>query len=108
MALDPSLIEAIAPVGVSLIFMGTIGWVVTTWLRVRNGYPLESSWGKPMFPQLTNEAMERVKLVGQENAQLRAELSGVKDRLQVLERIAVDRGTRLAEEIDSLATKALN
>jgi hypothetical protein len=108
MALDPSMIEAIAPVGVSMIFMGTIGWVVTTWLRVKNGYPLENSWGKPMFPQLSNEAMERVKLVAQENAQLRAELSSVKDRLQVLERIAVDRGTRLAEEIDSLAPKALN
>jgi hypothetical protein len=108
MALDPSMIEAIAPVGVSLVFMATIGWVVTTWLRVKNGYPLENSWGKPMFPQLTNEAMERVKLVAQENAQLRAELSSVKDRLQVLERIAVDRGTRLAEEIDSLAPKALN
>lgn len=108
MPLDPSMIEAIAPVGVSMIFMGTIGWVVTTWLRVKNGYPLENSWGKPMFPQLSNEAMERVKLVAQENAQLRAELSSVKDRLQVLERIAVDRGTRLAEEIDSLAPKALN
>lgn len=108
MVIDPSMIEAIAPVGVSLVFMGTVGWVVTTWLRVKNGYPLESSWGKPLFPQLSNEAMERVKLVAQENAQLRAELSSVKDRLQVLERIAVDRGTRLAEEIDSLAPKALN
>jgi hypothetical protein len=109
MALDPSLIEAIAPVGVSLAFMGTIGWVVTTWLRVKNGYPLESSWGKPLLPQLSNEAMERVKLVAQENAQLRAEVGSMKDRLQVLERIAVDRGTRLAEEIDSLAApKALN
>jgi hypothetical protein len=109
MPLDPSMIEAIAPVGVSLVFMGTIGWVVTTWLRVKNGYPLESSWGKPLFPQLSNEAMERVKLMAQENAQLRAELGSVKDRLQVLERIAVDRGTRLAEEIDSLAApKALN
>jgi hypothetical protein len=109
MPLDPSMIEAIAPVGVSLVFMGTIGWVVTTWLRVKNGYPLESSWGKPLFPQLSNEAMERVKLMAQENAQLRAELGSVQDRLQVLERIAVVRGTRLAEEIDSLAApKALN
>jgi hypothetical protein len=109
MALDPATLEAIAPIGVSFVFIGTIGWVVTTWLRVKNGYPLESSWGKPLLPQLSNEAMERVKLLAQENAQLRAELSSVKDRLQVLERIAVDRGTRLAEEIDSLAApKALN
>ncbi len=35
--------------------------------------------------------MERVKLLAQENAQLRAEVGSMKDRLQVLERIAVDR-----------------
>ena len=108
MATNPEFIQAIAPVGVSAIFMGTIAWVVTTWLRVKNGYPLENSWGKPMFPQLSNEAMERVKLIAQENAQLRAELGSVKDRLQVLERLAVDRGARLAAEIDALPPKALN
>ena len=108
MALSPEVLTAIAPIGVSFAFMATIGWVITTWLRVKNGYPLESSWGKPLLPTSSNETIERVKLVAQENAQLRAELSSVKDRLQVLERIAVDRGTRLAEEIDSLATKAIN
>jgi hypothetical protein len=108
MALDPGLINAIAPVGVSLAFMGMIGWVITTWLRVKNGYPLESSWGKPLLPSHSNETMERVKLLAQENAQLRAELGSMKDRLQVLERIAVDRGTRLAAEIDALPHKAIN
>lgn len=108
MALDPSLISAIAPVGVILALTVTIGWVVTTWLRVKNGYPLENMNGKPMFPQLSNDAMERVKLLAQENAQLRAEVGSMKDRLQVLERIAVDRGTRLADEIDNLPAKALN
>ena len=108
MALDPSMIEAIAPVGVSAIFMGSIAWVTTVWLRVKNGYPLESSWGKPLLPHGGGETMERVKLLAQENAQLRAEVGSMKDRLQVLERIAVDRGTRLAEEIDNLPPKALN
>jgi hypothetical protein len=108
MPLDPALIEAIAPVGVSAVFIGTFGWVTTQWLRMRHGYPLENSWGKPMLPSNSGETMERVKLLAQENAQLRAELGSVKDRLQVLERIAVDRGTRLADEIDSLTTKALN
>ena len=108
MALDPSIIQAIAPVGVSAIFMGSIGWVITQWLRMRHGYPLENSWGKPMLPHGGGETMERVKLLAQENAQLRAEVGSMKDRLQVLERIAVDRGTRLAEEIDNLPPKALN
>jgi hypothetical protein len=104
MMIDPSLINAIVPAA----FFGTIGWVMTTWLRVRHGYPLESSWGKPLLPAQTSEAMERVKLAAQESAQLRAELGSVKDRLEVLERIATDRGLRLASEIDALTTKALN
>lgn len=108
MALDPSIIEAIAPVGVSAIFIGTIGWVMTQWLRMRHGYPLENSWGKPLLPHGGGETMERVKLLAQENTQLRAEVGSMKDRLQVLERIAVDRGTRLADEIDNLPPKALN
>ena len=102
MPLSPDVLAAIAPVGVSAIFIGTTAWVITTWLRIKNGYPLENSWGKPMFPQLSNEAMERVKLIAQENAQLRAELASVKDRMEVLERIAVDPGRRLASEIDAL------
>jgi hypothetical protein len=108
MALDPALIEAIAPVGVSAVFIGTIGWVMTQWLRMRHGYPLENSWGKPLLPHGGGETMERVKLLAQENAQLRAEVGSMKDRLQVLERIVVDSGTRLANEIDNLPPKALN
>ena len=108
MALDPAMLDALAPVGVSAVFLGTVGWVMTTWLRVKNGYPLESSWGKPLLPARSAEAEERVKLIAQENAQLRAELASVKDRLAVLERIAVDRGARLAAEIDALETKAIN
>ena len=108
MALDPAMIEAIAPIGVSAVFIGTIGWVMTQWLRMRHGYPLENSWGKPLLPHGGGETMERVKLLAQENAQLRAEVGSMKGRLQVLERIAVDSGTRLAEEIDNLPPKALN
>ena len=26
-------------------------WIYTTHLRVKNGYPLENSWGKPFYPQ---------------------------------------------------------
>ena len=108
MAIDPSIIEAIAPVGVISVLTGTIGWVVTTWLKVKNGYPLESSWGKPLYPNGGGEAIERIRLISQENAQLRAELGSIKDRMAVLERIATDRPSQLAAEIDNLVTKQLN
>lgn len=78
------------------------GWVFTTWLRVRNGYPLEGSWGQELKPVSSNETTERLRLVTQENAQLAAEVGALRDRVQVLERIATDGGTRLAREIDGL------
>ncbi|WP_432653874.1 hypothetical protein [Sphingobium nicotianae] len=83
-------------------FMGIAGWIFTTWLRVRNGYPLENSWGKPVYPQKNEEMVERVRLLSQENAQLRAELGSVKDRLGNVERIVTDRSLSLTHEIESL------
>ena len=78
------------------------GWIFTTWLRIKNGYPLENSWGKAIYPKKDDEAMERIRLLSQENAQLRAELGSVKDRLANVERIVTDDSRRLSQEIDSL------
>lgn len=86
--------------GVAII---TIGWFANTWLRIKNGYPLESSWGKAIYPKST-EAEERVKLLTQENAQLRAEIGSMKDRLNNVERIVTDSGYQLTHEIESLRT----
>ena len=41
--------------------------------------------------------MERIKLLTTENAQLRAELGSVKDRLETIERIVTDQPSRLAQ-----------
>ena len=89
--------------GMLLGLIAIIGWIFTTWLRVRHGYPLESSWGTPIHPKTDRESMERIKLLSSENAQLRAELGSVKDRLETLERIATDQPSRLARDIDALA-----
>ena len=87
--------------GIVVVTVG--GWVFTTWLRIKNGYPLETSWGRPLHPQADNEAKERIKLLTGENAQLRAELGSVKDRMETIERIITDQPHRLAQEIDSLS-----
>ena len=108
MAINPDIIEAIAPVGITAVIASMSAWVITTWLKVKNGYPLENGWGKPLYPNGGGEAMERVRLLSQENAQLRAELGSLKDRMAVLERIATDKQSRLAAEIDNLVTKQLN
>ena len=100
------VLNALAPVAAIIGTMTVGGWIFTTWLRVKHGYPLENSWGKAIYPKTSDEAMERVKLVSQENAQLRAELGSVKDRLAVIERIVTDESGRLASEIEALRRPA--
>ena len=78
------------------------GAVFSTWLKIKNGYPLSNSWGMPMHPKTDREAAERIVLLTTENAQLRAELSSVKDRLENIERIVTDEPTRLARDIEQL------
>lgn len=93
----------IIPYVAVIVAVSVGGWVFTTWLRIKHGYPLESSWGRPIHPMTDRESAERIKLLTGENAQLRAELGSVKDRLETIERIVTDQPMRLAKEIDQLA-----
>jgi hypothetical protein len=88
---------------IALIVVVSVGGsVLSTWLKIRNGYPLSNSWGMPLHPKKDGETTERIRLLTSENAQLRAELGSIKDRLQTLERIATDQPSRLARDIDAL------
>lgn len=78
------------------------GWIFTTWLRIKHGYPLDGAWGQAVYPKTTDETIERVKLLTTENAQLKAELGSIKDRLATVERIVTDDSHRLTQEIESL------
>lgn len=82
--------------------VGVAGWVFTTWLRIRHGYPLDGAWGQAIYPRSSDETMERVKLLSSENAQLRAELGSIKDRLATVERIVTDDSHKLTQEIEAL------
>jgi predicted metal-binding membrane protein len=92
----------IAPLIMVLGVLAISGWVFTTWLRIRHGYPLDGAWGQAIYPKANEETLERVKLLSSENAQLRAELGSVKDRLATVERIVTDEGHRLTHEIEAL------
>ena len=82
--------------------MGILGWVYTTRLRINNGYPLEGTWGQQVYPKTDQESVERIKLLSQENAQLRAELGSIKDRLISVERIVVEDTHKLSADIEAL------
>ncbi|MDQ3471057.1 MAG: hypothetical protein M3428_01525 [Pseudomonadota bacterium] len=79
------------------------GWAFTTWLKIKNGYPLNGSWGTPLHPKTDRETAERIKLLTSENAQLRAEVGSMKDRLETVEQIVTDEPSRLEREINALA-----
>ena len=99
-----TMLQTIVPAVAVIVAVSVGGWVLTTWLRIKHGYPLETSWGTPLHPSNTRENSERIKLLTHENAQLRAEIGSLKDRLENLERIVTDEPSRLAREIESLAT----
>jgi hypothetical protein len=94
--------DVMAPVFGIVGLAAVLGWVFTTWIRVKHGYPLDGAWGQAIYPKAGNEAMERIKLLSNENAQLRAELGAMKDRLANVERIVTDDSHRLTQEIESL------
>ena len=95
----------IFPMVIIVTAIGVGGWVYTTWLRIKNGYPLDGAWGQAIYPKTSDESLERIKLLSQENAQLRAELGSIKDRLANVERIVTDSAHVLDQEIEQLRGK---
>lgn len=96
------LLDAL-PIVAAIVTMSVGGWVFITWLKIKHGYPLETSWGQPLHPTKDRETAERIKLLTAENAQLRAEIGALKDRLENVERIVTDKPSMLAREIEALA-----
>lgn len=107
--MDPEVVEVfnfitkILPLVVVIVAIGVGGSLLSTWLKIKNGYPLQNSWGMALHPKKDEETVERIKLLTSENAQLRAEIGSMKDRLETVERIVTDQPTMLAQEIDRLA-----
>ncbi|HEY0113313.1 MAG TPA: hypothetical protein VGB59_09205 [Allosphingosinicella sp.] len=97
-----AMLEMLLPFFGILGMLAIGGWILTTWMRVKHGYPLDGAWGQTVYPRNNDETIERVKLLSTENAQLRAELGSIKDRLATVERIVTDDSHRLTQEIEAL------
>lgn len=106
--MDPEVAEVfnfvlkILPLVTIIIVAAVGGSLLSTWLKIKNGYPLSNSWGMALHPKTDREAAERIKLLTNENAQLRAEIGSMKDRLETVERIITDEPSRLEREINAL------
>lgn len=109
--MDPEKVLILTEVFPFVVVLGILavgGWIYTTRLKIKNGYPLEGMWGQSVYPKSDQEAVERVKLLTQENAELRAEIGSIKDRLVNVERIVTDDSHRLTQEIEALQDKRTN
>ena len=81
---------------------GIAASVYNTRLRIKNGYPLQGMWGQSLRPSTDKDTSARVQLLTQENAQLKAEVGSMRERLETVERIVTDGGFRLTHEIERL------
>lgn len=85
----------------AIIAMSMTAWVITTWLRVKHGYPVENEWGGIVQPSNPDQD-RKVELLASENERLNGQVSRLEERIAVLERIATDPAERTAREIDAL------
>lgn len=96
------LIGAVLAGGFLLGAGGIAASVYNTRLRIKNGYPLQGMWGQSLLPSNDKEALARVQLLTQENAELKAQVGSMRERLETVERIVTDGGFRLTHEIERL------
>jgi hypothetical protein len=85
----------------AIIAMSFIGWIITTAIRAKHGYPLEGEWGGTV--NRNDAEMKRQNdILERENQMLRSKVGRLEERMAVLERIATDAPARLTAEIDKL------
>ena len=85
----------------AIIAISTFGWIATSWIRAKHGYPVEGEWGGTINKD-DPKAARKIELLSSENERLVGQVSRLDERIAVLERIATDAPSRLSAEIDNL------
>jgi len=85
----------------AIIAISTCGWVITSWIRAKHGYPLEGEWGGTV-DRKDPAADRKIELLSSENGQLKGQIGRLEERIAVLERIVTDPAQRTARDIDAL------
>jgi len=84
----------------AIIGMVMLGWVITTAIRAKHGYPIEDEMGNIIHKTPVDN--EQTKALAAENERLKATVGRLEERLKVLERIATDPSRQLSDEIERL------
>ncbi len=95
-------LETLSPLIAFIVVALVVGWIATTWLKIKNGYPLHDAWGNAVHPKAAKDDGRSLQLTN-ENASLREDLSKMRDRLANVERIVTDSGYELHREFDRIA-----
>ncbi len=82
----------------AIILGPSIVWLANNWIRARHGYAIQDEEGNKI--ERTDSRL--VTDLKAENAELRAHITKVNERLQVLERIATDGSVGVAAQIEAL------
>src|SRR5690606_13254191 len=88
----------------AIIALSIGGWMFTTWIRAKHGYPVENEWGGTVH-RTDPDADRKIALLIDDNAKLAGQVSRLEERIAVLERIATEEGgkaAQLADQIDRL------
>ncbi|MEY2883307.1 MAG: hypothetical protein RL490_1031 [Pseudomonadota bacterium] len=86
----------------AIIAMSFIGWVITTAIRAKHGYPIENEWGGMVGKDGELDLKRQNELLERENAMLRGTVGRLEERMSVLERIATDAPAKLTAQIENL------
>lgn len=88
----------------AIIALSIGGWMFTTWIRAKHGYPVENEWGGTVH-RTDPDADRKIALLTDDNARLAGQVGRLEERISVLERIATEEGgkaAQLADQIDRL------
>ena len=85
-----------------IVAISTFGWVATSWIRAKHGYPIENEWSGMSHKGDHPESTRKLDLLNNENDRLNGQVSRLEERIAVLERIATDPAERTAREIENL------
>ena len=86
---------------IAIIAISTAGWVISTWIRAKHGYPIENEWSGTTHKD-DPKAEKRITQLSDENGALKSQVHLLEQRLAVLERIATDQPDRITREIEQL------
>jgi len=86
----------------AIIAISTFGWLASTWIRARHGYPIENEWSGISHKDDQPGAARKIELLTNENERLTGQVSRLEERIAVLERIATDPAERTARAIEQL------